>query len=188
MYNLPNLLTMSRIVAIPIIFVTAYFDAVWANWVAGVVFIIAAITDYFDGYYARKLNIVSSFGRFLDPIADKLLVATSLLILVANEDVTIYGLIPVSIILCRELLVSGLREFLAQVNINVPVTRLAKWKTGVQMTAIPMLLLGKEVFYYFTPVGEVLLWIAAILTFMTGYSYLRAGFVHMSNEDKKNQA
>ena len=130
MYNLPNILTISRIVVIPVIFLSIYIHSLAWSVLAAVLFIIAAITDYFDGYLARSRNETSVFGRLFDPIADKLLVVSALLIIVANRMVNEISYIPVVIIMCREVLVSGLREFLAEVKVGMPVTRLAKWKTA----------------------------------------------------------
>ena len=168
MYNLPNLLTISRIVVIPVIFLTVHIHSLWWGLFAAVLFIIASITDYFDGYLARARGEVSAFGRLLDPIADKLLVASALVVLLAKPGmlVTKLSFIPIIVILCRELLVSGLREFLMEVKIGMPVTRLAKWKTGFQMTALSMLLL--KGFWYWGGIGEVLFWIAGVLTFISG--------------------
>ncbi len=181
MYNLPNILTISRIVVIPVIFLSIYIHAVWWSVFAAVLFIMAAITDYFDGYLARSRNETSAFGRLLDPIADKLLVLSALLIIVANRMVDELSYIPVGIIMCREVLVSGLREFLAEVKVGMPVTRLAKWKTGFQMPALSMILMSRvgilEIGGTYVPVwgvlGEVLLWVAGVLTFITGYDYFK---------------
>ena len=161
MYNLPNLLTLSRIVVIPVIFLSLYIQgALWAL-LAAVLFIIASITDYFDGYLARARGETSALGRLMDPIADKLLVTSALVVLLAKPDmvVTRWSFVPVVVILCREILVSGLREFLREVNVGLPVSRLAKWKTGFQMTALSMMLL--KGFWYWGGIGEVLLWIAS---------------------------
>lgn len=140
---------------------------------AAILFIVASITDYLDGYLARSWNETSAFGRLLDPIADKLLVASALVVILARPGmvVTTLSFIPVIVILCRELLVSGLREFLCEVKVGMPVTRLAKWKTGFQMTALSMMLL-KGVWYW-GGIGEILLWIAGVLTFITGYQYFQ---------------
>lgn len=184
MYSLPNILTISRIVVIPLIFLSVYFTAkTWAV-LAAILFIAASITDYFDGYLARARGEVSAFGRLLDPIADKLLVASALVVLLAKPDMLFLKLsyIPVVIILCREILVSGLREFLMEVRVGMPVTRLAKWKTGFQMTALSMLLL-KGVWNW-GPIGEVLLWIAAVLTFITGYQYFQKSLDYIRKQDK----
>ncbi len=180
MYNLPNILTISRIVVIPVIFLSIYIHTyVWSLF-AAVLFIIASITDYFDGYLARSRNETSAFGRLFDPIADKLLVVSALLIIVANGLVDKISYVPVVIILCREVLVSGLREFLAEVKVGLPVTRLAKWKTGFQMTALSMILVGG----WFRLPGEVLLWIAGVLTFITGYQYFEKGMNYVRKEAK----
>lgn len=187
MYNLPNLLTLSRIIVIPVIFLSVYIAAKWWALLAAVLFIIASITDYFDGYFARARGQVSAFGRLLDPIADKLLVTSALVVLMAKPDMLVsrLSLIPIIVILCRELLVSGLREFLREVNVGMPVTRLAKWKTGFQMTALSMMLL-KGVWYW-GGIGEVLLWIAGVLTFITGYQYFQKSldYIRESNLNSK---
>lgn len=183
MYSLPNLLTISRILVIPVIFLSIYIHtAVW-SMLAAVLFIIASITDYFDGYLARSRNETSAFGRLLDPIADKLLVASALIVILADNMVHPINFIPVIVILCREILVSGLREFLAEVHVGMPVTRLAKWKTGFQMTALSMILVG----YMFHDLGVILLWIAAVLTFVTGYQYFQKSLDYVKSiEAEKN--
>ncbi len=184
MYNLPNLLTLSRIVVIPVIFLSLYFQGAFWAFLAAVLFIIASITDYFDGYLARARGETSALGRLMDPIADKLLVTSALVVLLAKPDMvyTRLSFIPVIVILCRELLVSGLREFLREVNVGLPVTRLAKWKTGFQMTALSMMLL--KGFWYWGEIGEFLLWIAGVLTFMTGYQYFQKSLDYISETEK----
>lgn len=184
MYNIPNLLTLSRIVVIPMIFLSLYIQSqVWA-FVAAVLFIVASITDYFDGYLARARGETSALGRLMDPIADKLLVTSALVVLLAKPDmvVTRLSFIPVIVILCREILVSGLREFLREVNVGLPVSRLAKWKTGFQMTALSMMLL--KGFWYWGGIGEVLLWIAGVLTFITGYQYFQKSLDYICETEK----
>lgn len=192
MYSLPNILTISRIVVIPVIFLSIYIHSLWWTVVSGVLFILAAVTDYFDGYLARSRNETSVFGRLLDPIADKLLVVSALLIIVANRLVDEVSYIPVGIIMCREVLVSGLREFLAEVKVGMPVTRLAKWKTGFQMTALAMILLsriwvvnlfGEDVMVWGF-LGEVLLWVAGVLTFITGYDYFQKSLDYVRGVEK----
>ena len=178
MYNLPNILTISRIVVIPVIFLSIYIHSLAWSILAAVLFIIAAITDYFDGYLARSRNETSVFGRLFDPIADKLLVVSALLIIVANRMVNEISYIPVVIIMCREVLVSGLREFLAEVKVGMPVTRLAKWKTAFQMTALSLILLGNAS-QVFAVSGEILLWVAGVLTFITGYQYFEKGLAYV---------
>ncbi len=190
MYNLPNLLTISRIVVIPVIFMAIYIhSALWSIF-AGVLFVLASITDYLDGYFARSRNQNSVLGRLLDPIADKLLVVSALLIIVANRMVNPITYIPVIIIMCREVLVSGLREFLAEFRVGMPVTRLAKWKTGFQMVAIAMILLQNLYFIgeVVGVVGEVLLWVAGILTFVTGYQYFAKclDYIYTVENNKQN--
>lgn len=182
--NIPNMLTLFRIWAIPAIVFTFFFDTPMAAWVGVALFLLAAVSDYMDGYLARHLNQLSRFGRVLDPIADKLLIGSILLMLAFTARLGDYGIIPAVIILCREILVSGLREFLAEIKVGCPVTRLAKWKTACQMTALPMLMVCEpafsgflsEVFYY---VGHLALWGAALLTVMTGYDYWKSGRKYM---------
>ncbi|MBZ0163017.1 MAG: CDP-diacylglycerol--glycerol-3-phosphate 3-phosphatidyltransferase [Notoacmeibacter sp.] len=188
-YNLPNLLTYGRILAVPAIVVCFFFEgrlqsSDMARWSALAIFSIASITDFFDGYIARMWQQQSNIGRMLDPIADKLLVATCLLLLAADTDRTIAGwsLWAAIIILCREILVSGLREYLADLKVSVPVTQLAKWKTAIQLVAIGFLLAGPagdKVLPYTTQIGLTLLWISAIVTLYTGYDYFKAGLKHV---------
>ena len=182
--NLPNILTLSRIIAIPVIVVLMFLPTPLGNWLPFGVYTYACITDFFDGYLARAWEQQSAMGRFLDPIADKLLVAGVLLMLVATDAITGLTILPAAVILFREILVSGLREFLAEVQIKVPVTILAKWKTTIQMLALGFLLVGAAG-PDFGPVttmeiGIVGLWIAAALTVGTGYDYLKAGLQHIS--------
>ncbi len=183
MLNLANLLTISRILIIPIIILCFFINQNWSNWVIAILFIVACITDFFDGYVARHMNQISKLGRFLDPIADKLLVASLLMMLVYTKGISVYGIIPAIIILCREILVSGLREFLAELQVSMPVTKLAKWKTTSQMIALAVLSLAPALNHDFTfhVIGEIFLWIAAILTVMTGYDYLKSGLKHMQD-------
>lgn len=190
MYNLPNLLTISRIVVIPVIFLTIYIHSAWWYLIGGSLFIIAAITDYLDGYLARSRNELSAFGRLLDPIADKLLVVSALMIIVANGLVDNISYIPVVVILCREILVSGLREFLSAVRVGLPVTRLAKWKTGFQMTALSVLLMSPAKFFnviegFWVGLGTVCLWVAGVLTFITGYQYFEKSLAYIKSVEKK---
>ncbi|MDQ0319793.1 cardiolipin synthase [Pararhizobium capsulatum DSM 1112] len=191
-YNIPNLLTYGRILAVPLIVLCFFVEgrlqsSDFARWSALVIFAIASITDFLDGYLARIWNQTSNIGRMLDPIADKLLISTALLLMAADTEQTIAGwsLWAAIIILCREILVSGLREYLAALKVSVPVTQIAKWKTTVQMLAIAFLLAGPagdKVLPYTTEIGRILLWIAAVLTIYTGYDYFRAGLKHVINE------
>ncbi|RMD65240.1 MAG: CDP-diacylglycerol--glycerol-3-phosphate 3-phosphatidyltransferase [Alphaproteobacteria bacterium] len=180
--NLPNLLTLSRIVAIPVIVAVLFFHDPLMRWIGLGLFVAAAVTDYFDGYLARHWGQVSRLGRFLDPIADKLLVASIIVMLVATDDVRGLVVIPAIVIVCREILVSGLREFLAEIKVPLPVSRLAKWKTAIQMIALGVLIVGEEAGPSFLPmqvIGDAGLWIAATLTLVTGYDYLARGLKHM---------
>ena len=191
-FALPNLLTYSRIVAVPVVVGCLYAQSIlgaplWLRWVALFVFIAAGVTDFLDGYYARTLNQQSAFGRMLDPIADKLLVASCLLMLAADDTIRGWSLWAAIVILCREILVSGLREYLAAIRVSVPVSHLAKWKTTVQLVAIGFLIAGEAGEVILPPtvlIGIVLLWISAIFTIYTGWDYLRAGIHHLTEEDR----
>lgn len=179
--TVPNFLTIIRIALIPVVVGLFYFDRPLSNWIVASIFILACITDYLDGYFARTLKQTSNFGMFLDPVADKLLVAATLLMLVGFGRIQGFSLIPAVIILCREMLVSGLREFLAEARVSVPVTRLAKWKTTIQMIALTLLII-EDIPGFFLPIaifGTIGLWAAALLTLITGFDYLRAGLKHM---------
>lgn len=186
-YSVPNLLTYGRIAAIPAIIACLYAtDTVWL-WVALAIFILAAITDYLDGYLARAWSQQSSLGKMLDPIADKLLVGAVLIMLAANGTIAGLAVIPAIVIMSREILVSGLREYLGQLNLSVPVSNLAKWKTTVQLVALGVLIAGPAgdmLFAGVTSVGIALLWLAALLTVWTGYDYVRAGIAHLVAADQ----
>jgi cardiolipin synthase (CMP-forming) len=190
-YNIPNLLTYARIVAVPVIVLCFFVEGKlessdFARWAGFWIFVVASITDYLDGYLARIWNQTSNIGRMLDPIADKLLVAAVLLLLAADQTIAGWSLWAAITILCREILVSGLREYLAALKVSVPVTRVAKWKTTIQMVSIAFLLAGPagdKIVPYTTEMGIALLWIAAILTFYTGYDYFRAGVKHLVDEE-----
>ena len=179
--SLPNLLTLSRIGAVPLLVALLYLESPLCRWLACGLFILAAVTDYFDGLLARQRAEVSALGRFLDPIADKLLVAAVLLMLVAIDTIRELSLLPALVILCREILVSGLREYLAELRVPMPVSKLAKWKTVIQMVALGFLIVG-ETGPAAIPVQEIGvagLWIAGLLTLVTGYDYLQRGLRHM---------
>ncbi len=183
--NLPNLLTLSRIAAIPLVVLLVALHVPAADFGACVLFSLAAVTDYFDGRIARDRRQTSDIGRMLDPIADKLLVGAALMLLAGQGRLSDWGLYPAIVILLREILVSGLREYLAGLRIGLPVTSLAKWKTGFQMGALGTLLAGDDsavlLHLQFLPVsliGEVMLWVAALLTLLTGWDYLKAGLRH----------
>ena len=188
--SLPNLLTLSRIGAIPLIIATFYLESPYGNWIGLVVLVYAGITDFFDGYVARIMSQQSVLGKIFDPIADKLLVGSLLVMLVAFDRIPGIAVLPATVILGREILVSGLREFLAGVKISMPVSRLARWKTMLQMVMLGFLLVGPAgpMFGPFstTEVGIAGLWIAAILTLVTGYDYLQAGLRHVDAIDAGN--
>ncbi len=180
--TLPNILTFSRILAIPALIGAFYLTPPLSNWLAFAIFVAAGVTDFLDGYLARSLGEESGLGRFLDPVADKLLVAATLLMLVYVGRIGDWTILPTVVILCREILVSGLREFLAELRVSVPVSRVAKWKTAVQMVAIGFLIVG-EAGWDAIPVmeiGRAGIWVAALVTIYTGYDYLRAGLRHVT--------
>lgn len=190
--TLPNILTYARIAAIPVVVGCIFAQSILGGplalrWVALAVFIAAAITDFLDGHFARIWDQHSAFGRMLDPIADKLLVASCLLMLAADSIIHGWTLWAAIVILCREILVSGLREYLAALRVSVPVTRLAKWKTTAQLVAIGFLLVGEagnQILPFTTEIGVSLLWLSALLTMYTGYDYFRAGIHHLIEEDQ----
>lgn len=184
--TLPNILTLFRVALIPVFAGLFFLESATGQWLACAVFVLAAATDFFDGLLARKMELSSAFGRFLDPVADKLLVAAALLMMVGFGQISGLVIVPALIILCREILVSGLREYLAGVDVGLPVTRLAKWKTTVQMVALAVLIVG-DAAHPAVPadipvrlIGETGLWIAALITLVTGYDYMRAGLDHMT--------
>jgi CDP-diacylglycerol--glycerol-3-phosphate 3-phosphatidyltransferase len=184
--SLPNLLTYARLVAVPLVAGVLFFmDGETKNWTALGLFVAASITDFLDGYVARLWGQQSTLGRMLDPIADKLLVGVTLMMLVAEQIISGWSIWAALIILSREILVSGLREFLAELRVMVAVSRLAKWKTGVQMVAIGFLLAGDAgdaACGCATGLGLLLLWMAAILTIYTGFDYFRAGLKYVMSE------
>jgi len=187
MLSLPNLLTLSRIFAVPILVFLLWRPAPLDYAITFVLYCVVGITDYFDGYLARAQGRISRLGQFLDPIADKIMVGAVLVMLIssrkANPMPEIAGLhiIPALVILLREIIVSGLREFLAELRVSIPVSALAKWKTAFQMIALGALILGGAVpeMPWVHTVGIVCLWLAAALTLVTGYDYLRIGLKHM---------
>jgi len=186
-WSLANLLTYGRIAAVPAVAACLFGIAVldgglWLRWVALAIYFAAAVTDWLDGWVARTYQQFSKLGRMLDPIADKLLVSSCLLMLAADGTIRGWALWAAIIILCREILVSGLREFLADLRVSVPVTNLAKWKTTMQLLAVGFLIAGEAgdlVLPYNSLIGLSLLWISAILTLYTGYDYFRAGSKHL---------
>ncbi len=182
--SLPNLLTLSRILVIPPIVALFFVDGEMPRWIALGLYAAACITDFFDGYAARSMGQISRLGRFLDPVADKLLVSAVILMLVATGRIGGLVVLPALIILIREILVSGLREHLATLSVGVPVSKLAKWKTTIQMFALGFLIVHDASPDWIPSVliGEAGVWIAAVLTLITGYDYLQAGIHHLTDD------
>ena len=191
--KIPNYLTIGRIIIVPVYVVTFYLPGFYGDIIPFALFLIASFTDFLDGLLARMFKEESKLGELLDPIADKIIVATALLLLVMNSTIKNYEVIAAIIILTREILVSGLREFLAKDQIRLTVSYLAKLKTFLQMFAIAILLTGETgnkilnfQDYNAQTIGIILLWLSAFLTLYTGYEYLRKGIDYAISEDKKN--
>ncbi|MCQ4189264.1 MULTISPECIES: CDP-diacylglycerol--glycerol-3-phosphate 3-phosphatidyltransferase [Methylocystis] len=184
---LPNLLTYGRMAAVPVVAgLLLGFTEHWARWAALGIFIAAGVTDFLDGYFARIWQQQSPLGRMLDPIADKLLVATTLMALVADRTVAGWTIWAAIIILCREILVSGLREHLAELKVRLPVSAIAKWKTAAQLVALGFLIAGpagEVVLSGTVKIGAALLWAAAILTLYTGFDYLQSAWNHFGEDE-----
>jgi cardiolipin synthase len=184
------MLTYARIAAVPVVVGCMYWQAIlggglWLRWAALFVFIVAGLTDVLDGYVARAYGQLSSFGRMLDPIADKLLVSSCLLMLAADGTIRGWALWAAIVILCREILVSGLREYLAELRVTVQVTQLAKWKTFLQLLAVGFCIAGEagdKILPITTDIGIGLLWFSAIMTLYTGWDYFRAGVRHLIDD------
>ena len=190
--KIPNILTIGRIIIVPFFVLAFYLPGFYGDLTACVLFVIASFTDFLDGMLARMMGEESKLGELLDPIADKIIVATALLLLVMSGTIKHYEVIAAIIILTREILISGLREFLARGQIKLPVTNLAKLKTFLQMVAIALLLTGETgnkilnfQDYNAQTIGIILLWLSAFLTLYTGYEYLRKGIDHAMSEDNK---
>ncbi len=184
--NWPNIITYGRIAGVPVVSAMLLYGGDTARWVALGVFVFVAISDFFDGYLARLWSQQSRLGQMLDPIADKLVVAAILLVLCYDGTVHSYHIWAAIIIISREILVSGLREFLAELQVSVPVTQLAKWKTALQMVAFGFLIAGPagdKVLYGNTEIGLFGLWVAAMITLYTGYDYFRAGIIHLAEDE-----
>ena len=182
--TIPNILTLSRIFSIPFIVACFYISEFWAHLSATLLFLIACLTDFFDGYFARQWKQLSAFGRFLDPVADKLLISTTLLMLSGSGVISGINLVGACIILAREIIVSGLRQFLSEMQLIVAVTHFAKWKTAMQMISISCLLASgmfPEVIEI-RSTGIAFLWIAVFMTIFTGARYLKFGIVRIANE------
>ena len=190
--KIPNILTIGRIIIVPFFVLAFYLPGFYGDLTACVLFVIASFTDFLDGMLARMMGEESKLGELLDPIADKIIVATALILLVMSGTIKHYEVIAAIIILTREILISGLREFLAKGQIKLPVTNLAKLKTFLQMVAIALLLTGETgnkilnfQDYNAQTIGIILLWLSAFLTLYTGYEYLRKGIDHAMSEDNK---
>lgn len=184
---LPNLLTYGRCLAVPVVAgLLLSSNEHWARWAALGVYTAAAVTDFFDGYLARMWQQQSPIGRMLDPIADKLLVAATLLVVVADQTLSGWTIWAAIIILCREILVSGLREYLAEVKVRLPVSAIAKWKTVAQLFALGFFIAGpagEAVMPGTIKIGASLLWIAAVLTLYTGFDYLHSVYTHFGEDE-----
>lgn len=192
-FKIPNYLTIGRIIIVPVFVITFYLPGFYGDIIPFALFLIASFTDFLDGLLARMYKEESELGELLDPIADKIIVATALILLVMNGTIQSYEVIAAIIILTREILVSGLREFLAKEQIKLPVSNLAKMKTFLQMFAIAILLTGETgnkivnfQDYNAQTIGIILLWLSAFITLYTGYEYLRKGIDHAISEDQKN--
>lgn len=188
--SLPNLLTLSRILAVPL-FVILMWKASWVGYTAAfVLYCLAGLTDYLDGYLARANGTVSKLGVFLDPVADKIMVVAVIVMLIHNDHISGWHVIPALVIILREITVSGLREFLATARVGLPVSQLAKWKTTFQMIALGALILAPASAHWWPAlpaqlVGLVTLWLAGVLTLVTGWDYMRVGLKHMTDEPAK---
>lgn len=182
LHKLPNLLTLSRVALLPVLIGLFFIEGAVAAWTALAIYIFCALTDFFDGYLARRYGHTSRFGAFLDPISDKIMVSSLMLTLATFERLHHWWIVPAIIILMREFLISGLREYLSRLDVNLPTTRLAKWKTGFQMTALGFLTIGDygDVLVPHTLlIGQILLTIAAVITVITGWGYLKMGYKHI---------
>ena len=192
-FKIPNILTIGRIIIVPIFVLTFFLPGFFGDLIPFFLFVLASFTDYLDGLLARVFKEESKLGELLDPIADKILVSTALLLLIMNGTIKNFEVIAAIIIITREIIISGLREFLAKGSISMPVTSLSKLKAFIQMFAISVLLtgdIGNKIInfqdYNAQTIGIVLLWLSAVLTLFTGYDYMRKGIDHAISEDNKN--
>ncbi|MEQ8652312.1 MAG: CDP-diacylglycerol--glycerol-3-phosphate 3-phosphatidyltransferase [Kiloniellales bacterium] len=184
--TLPNLLTLLRVVLVLPIALLLLPSSDLARWLAFALMVLASLTDWADGYFARRNAQVSPLGRFLDPIADKLLVVAVLVVLVATRDIRGWEVLAVVVILAREILISGLREYMMEHGVTVHVTKLAKWKTTVQLIAVALFILAPALPNPADLVAGILLWLAALLTLITGWDYLKGGLAHMAKPPDKS--
>ncbi len=181
MNNLANILTVARLALLPFIIMLMFIDRSWAAWTVLILYSLGALTDWLDGWVARRWNQVSEFGKFMDPISDKIFVAVVLVMLIATHRIEGVFVLAVIAILIREFLVAGMREFLGPRNIKLPVTKLAKWKTASQMVATGLLIL-KPVSQTAEIAGLTLLCVSAVLTVITGWDYIRTGWKYLTME------
>ena len=191
--KIPNILTIGRIIIVPFFVISFFLPGFYGEIIPFLLFILASFTDFLDGLLARLYKEESKLGELLDPIADKIIVSTALILLVMNETIQNYEVVAAIIILTREILISGLREFLADIQVKIPVSGLAKAKTFIQMFSIAILLtgeMGNKIInfenYNAQTIGIILLWLSAFLTLYTAYDYVRKGIVHIISEDEKN--
>ena len=192
-FKIPNILTIGRIIIVPFFVVSFFLPGFYGEIIPFLLFLLASFTDFLDGLLARLYKEESKLGELLDPIADKIIVSAALILLVMNGTIQNYEVIAAIIILTREILISGLREFLGKVQVQMPVSSLAKVKTFIQMFSIAILLTGETgnaiinfEDYNAQTVGIILLWLSAFLTLYTGYDYVRKGIDHIISEDEKN--
>ena len=190
--KIPNILTIGRIILVPILILTFYLPGALGDWIPFFIFVLASFTDFLDGLLARLYKEESKLGELLDPIADKIIVATALALLIMDDSITGYEVVAAIIILTREILISGLREFLSKVRVVIPVSKLAKTKTFLQMFSIGILLTGDSGnniidFEHFNAhsIGIVFLWLSSFLTLYTGFNYIMKGIEHIIEEDEK---
>ena len=191
--KIPNILTIGRIIIVPFFVISFFLPGFYGEIIPFLLFILASFTDFLDGLLARLYKEESKLGELLDPIADKIIVSAALILLVMNGTIQNYEVIAAIIILTREILISGLREFLSDVQVKIPVSSLAKGKTFIQMFSIAILLTGETgnkiinfEDYDAQTIGIILLWLSAFLTLYTGYNYVRKGIEHIISEDEKN--
>ena len=191
--KIPNILTIGRIIIVPFFVISFFLPGFYGEIIPFLLFILASFTDFLDGLLARLYKEESKLGELLDPIADKIIISAALILLVMNETIQSYEVIAAIIILTREILISGLREFLGKVQVHIQVSGLAKVKTFIQMFSIAILLTGETgnkiinfEDYNAQTVGIILLWLSAFLTLYTGYDYVRKGIEHVISEDEKN--
>ena len=186
---MPNVLTLSRILMVPIFIASFYIDGRWASWLGAIIFLFASFTDFLDGYLARYWKTQSKFGRFLDPVADKLIIVSALVMLIHNKSIDGLDVLPALLIVGREILISGLREFLANIAVELPVSKLGKAKTAIQMLSICLLIISTKEsgFFMLRSIARTTLWIAAFFALFSGYIYLRIGIRYTNPLQENNK-